>query len=277
MEDLLTPELWTEIIERFVLPAIGAFVVLVVGWTLSRVISNAIANGLARSGRIDETLRLFFRSMIRYVLLAVTVIAVLEMFGVEATGLVAVLGAASLAIGLALQGTLQHVAAGVMLLIFRPFKVGDFIEAGGESGTVKMISLFTTELATPDNVQIIVPNGAMWGSSVKNFSFHPTRRVDLVFGISYDDDIPKAMELIREIAEADERALADPAAFVAVSNLGDSSVDITTRVWCQASDYWGLRFDLLRRVKEAMDTAGISIPYPHMQVVSAPEPANDQN
>lgn len=267
MFDALSPQLLMELIDRYAVPAVGAVIVLIVGWMLSKFLSTAIANAMARSEHVDETLRIFFRSIVRYLLLAITVIAVLEMFGIEATGLVAVLGAASLAIGLALQGTLQDVAAGVMLLIFRPFRVGDFIEAGGQSGTVKAIGLFTTEMATGDNVQIIAPNGSLWGSAVKNYSFHQTRRVDLTFGISYEDDIGKAMQVIRDVAENDPRAQKDPAVFVAVTNLGDSSVDLTTRIWCNAGDYWGLRFELLRQVKQALDAAEISIPYPHMEVV----------
>lgn len=267
MPDWLSPDMMLEVAKTYGVPLVGAIVILIVGWTLAGIISSAVARGLARTGKVDETLRLFFKSIVKYLLLAVTIIAVLEMFGVEATSLIAVLGAASLAIGLALQGTLQDIAAGVMLLIFRPFKVGDFVEAGGGTGTVKSISLFTTELATGDNVQIISPNSQMWGASIKNYSFHKTRRVDLTFGVSYDADIGKAMQVIRDVAENDDRALKEPALFLAVTNLGDSSVDLTLRVWCQASDYWGLRFEMLRRVKEALDGAEISIPYPHMEVI----------
>ncbi len=267
MLDLLSPEVLLGLAETYGVPFVGAIVVLVVGWVLSGILSNGVAAALARTGRVDETLRIFFRSLIRYLLLAVTVIAVLELFGVKTTSLVAVLGAASLAIGLALQGTLQDVAAGVMLMIFRPFRIGDFIEAGGGSGTVKAITLFTTELATPDNVQIIAPNSKMWGAPVKNFSHHPTRRVDLVFGVSYKDDIGLAMQTIHGVAAADARALTEPGIFVGVTNLGDSSVDITLRVWALAGDNWGLRVDLLRAVKEALDAAGVSIPYPQMGVL----------
>jgi small conductance mechanosensitive channel len=184
-------------------------------------------------------------------------------FGIQATSLVAVLGAASLAIGLALQGTLSNLAAGFMLILFRPFKVGQYIDAGGTAGTVKEINLFVTELATPDNVQIIVPNAKIWGSIITNYSFHPTRRVDLTFGIDYGDDADKAMEVIRTVATADERVHAEPGPWMRVTNLGDSSVDIGVRLWCNASDYWELKFAMTRAVKEAFDKAGISIPYPH--------------
>ncbi len=268
MLENFSPDLLIDLVETYAVPFVGGVVVLIVGWTLAGVLSRAFANGMARSGRVDETLRSFLRSIIRYLIIAITVIAVLELFGVQTTSLIAVLGAASLAIGLALQGTLQNVAAGVMLIFFRPFKVGDYVEAGGVAGTVKEIGLFTTELATADNVQIIAPNAALWGSAVKNYSFHATRRVDLVFGVSYDDDLGLAIQTIRGVAEADARGLNTPAPFLAVTNLGASSVDITLRIWCASGDYWGLRFDLLRNVKEALDAAGVSIPYPHIQVVS---------
>lgn len=272
MPDWLSSDQLIQILEVYGVPIVGAVVVLIVGWILSGVIANNIARVLSRTNKIDETLRLFFRSLIKYLIRAVTIIAVLEMFGVQTTSLVAVLGAASLAIGLALQGTLQDLAAGVMLMIFRPFRVGEFVEAGGQTGTVKEINLFITEMATPDNIQITVPNGKMWGQAVKNFSRYPTRRVDLVFGISYDDDIGKAMDAIRTVVQADERSLAEPPLFMAVTTLNNSSVDITMRVWCKSGDFFGLKTALTRGVKEAFDEAGVSIPYPHMQMVMAANP-----
>jgi small conductance mechanosensitive channel len=150
-----------------------------------------------------------------------------------------------------------------MLILFRPFRVGHYIDAGGTAGTVKEINLFVTELATPDNVQIIVPNGQVWGSIITNYSFHPTRRVDLTFGIDYGDDADKAMDVIRQVATADERVHDDPEPWMRVINLGDSSVDIGVRLWCNANDYWELKFAMTKTVKEAFDKAGISIPYPH--------------
>lgn len=268
MLENFSPDLAIDLLETYAVPFVGGVVVLIVGWTLAGVLSRAVAAAMARSGRVDATLRSFLRSSVRYLIIAITIIAVLELFGVQTTSLIAVLGAASLAIGLALQGTLQNVAAGVMLIFFRPFKVGDFVEAGGVSGTVKEVGLFTTELATPDNVQIIAPNGGLWGSAVKNYSFHATRRVDLVFGVSYEDDLGLAIQTIRGVADADPRGLKEPAPFVAATSLSASSVDITLRIWCKSGDYWGLRLDLLRGVKEALDAAGVSIPYPHIHVVS---------
>jgi small conductance mechanosensitive channel len=178
------------------------------------------------------------------------------------------LGAAGLAIGLALQGTLSNLAAGVMLLLFRPFRVGHFVEIAGQAGTVKEVGLFTTELATPDNVQIIVPNGDVWGTAVTNFSAHDTRRVDLVAGISYNDDIGAAMDVLKRAIDGEPRILRDPEPFMAVTNLGDFSVDITLRLWCKSSDYWGVKFDMTRRIKEDFDKNGVDIPFPtqtHLQ------------
>ena len=186
--------------------------------------------------------------------------------GIETTSLIAVFGAAGLAIGLALQGTLSNVAAGVMLLIFRPFKVGDFVEAGGTAGTVKGITLFVSELATPDNVQILVPNSQVWGTIVKNYSHHETRRVDLVMGIDYADDIDKAQTVVERVVKADSRVLADPAPMVVVGNLGESSVDLTIRVWCQSGDYWPLKFDLTKTLKQEFDKEQLSIPFPQQTV-----------
>lgn len=256
-----------ELLTTYGLSVIYAIVILIVGWMAAGMIGRGVRKALRRTNRVDETITGFAASTTRYFVLAVVIISVLQLFGIQTTSLIAVLGAASLAIGLALQGTLSNVAAGVMLLIFRPFRVGDYVEVAGQSGTVRAISLFVSELATPDNVQIIIPNGQAWGSAVRNFSAHPTRRVDITVGISYDDDMDKALAIFRQVIGADERIHADPEPFVAITNLGDSSVDVTLRVWCVAGDYWGLKFDLIKRIKEALDGAGISIPYPHMQVV----------
>lgn len=253
------------------LSVIGAIIILVVGWMAAGWISAGVRRWLERLN-VETTLRLFFANAVRYLILGFVVIAVLGQFGVQTASLIAVFGAIGLAIGLALQGTLGNIASGVMILLFRPFKVGDFVDIAGTSGTVKAVGLFSTELATPDNVQIIVPNGAVWGAVVRNFSYHPTRRVDFVFGIAYEDNIGQAMQAIHEEIKADSRSLPDPEPLVVVSNLGDSSVDLTVRVWCNAGDYWGLKFDLTRAVKERFDRDGISIPYPQ-QVVHRPNAA----
>lgn len=257
-----------ELLTTYGLSVIYAIIVLFVGWYAAGLISRAVKSGLERTTHVDATITSFATSTTRYFVLAVVIITVLQLFGIQTTSLIAVLGAASLAIGLALQGTLSNVAAGVMLLIFRPFRIGDYVEVADESGTVKSISLFITELATPDNVQIIIPNGDAWGSAVKNYSAHPTRRCDITVGIGYDDDMDAAMETFRKVIAEEDRIHAVPEPFVAITNLGDSAVDVTMRVWCQASDFWPLKFHLTKRLKEALDEAGISIPYPHMQVVA---------
>ncbi len=242
---------------------VKAIIVLIGGWLTARVISRFVRRRVNASPRIDNTVGNFAASIVRWLILTVTIIAVLNLFGVEATSLVAVLGAATLAIGLALQGTLSDVAAGVLIIIFRPYKLGQYVDIDGTSGTVKDINLFLTELTTPDNVQIIMPNGKAWGSVISNYSSNPTRRLDLTFGIDYGDDIGKASAVIEKVAGADDRVHKDPAPWVRVLNLGDSSVDLGVRLWCNAGDYWELKFKMIRQVKEAFDKAGISIPYPH--------------
>ena len=261
------------LITEYGLDVVGAIVILVIGLVVSGWVSRAVRSGLSRVKSVDSMLRGFFASMAQYFVIAITLIAVLERFGVETTSFVAVLGAAGLAIGLALQGTLSNVAAGVMLLLFRPFKVGDYVEVAGLSGTVADVSLFTTELTTPDNVQIVTPNSDIWGTAIKNYSHHATRRVQLIVGIGYGDDMDKAIEVIKGVLSAEERIHAEPEPFVAVSNLGDSSVDITIRVWCDAANFWPLSFTLPKAVKEAFDKNDISIPFPqqdvHMHQVAA--------
>ena len=248
------------------LKIIGAILIFIIGKMIAGWVQRGIKQWLQRSGKLDETLIGFFSSFARYAVLIVTLLAVLSQFGVETTSLIAVFGAAGLAIGLALQGTLSNVAAGVMLLIFRPFQVGQFVETAGISGTVKSLSLFITELATPDNVQILVPNSQVWGAIVKNFSHHETRRVDLVMSIDYTDDIDKAIGVVKNLATADSRVLSDPEPMVVVGNLGESSVDLTIRVWCQAGDYWPLKFDLTKRLKQQFDAEHLTIPFPQHTV-----------
>ena len=241
---------------------VGAIVVLIAaGWA-----RKGVQRMLRRTGRVDDTLIGFIGSLVKYAVIAFTVIAVLQQFGVEATSLVAIFGAAGLAIGLALQGTLSNVAAGVMLLLFRPFKVGDRIDAGGHGGSVKVISLFTSEMATGDNVQIIIPNSAIWGTAIKNYSFNDTRRVDLVMGIDYGDNIDTAMATINRVIGEESRALADPEPLVAVSELADSSVNLVVRVWVNAGDYGSVRFDLTKNFKEQLEADGLNFPFPQRTV-----------
>ncbi|MEQ9143231.1 MAG: mechanosensitive ion channel [Parvibaculaceae bacterium] len=244
------------------LSLIGAVIILLIGLWLSGRARAVTERALNKALNSDEMLKGFFGSIAKYLVIIVTLLAVLGQFGIETTSLIAVLGAAGLAVGLALQGTLSNVAAGVMLLVFRPFKVGNFVELGGMSGTVKGLTLFTTELATPDNVQIVLPNSAVWGQPLKNYSAHPTRRVDMVFGIGYGADIDKAMSIVHAAIAADERCHTDPEPLVVVGNLGESSVDLTTRVWCAAADYWGVKFDLTKKIKQTFDAEGVDIPFP---------------
>ena len=246
-----------------VIGAVKALVVLIIGWIVAGMISGWVRRRVNSTPKIDPTLGNFAASLVKWVILLIVLIAVLGIFGIEATSLVAIMGAATLAIGLALQGTLSDLAAGVMLIIFRPYKLGQYVDIGGTSGTVKDLNIFVTELVTPDNVQIIIPNGQAWGAIITNFSAHDTRRVDMVFGIDYGDDADKAMQIILGLAATDARVHGDPAPWARVTNLGDSSVDITVRLWCAAADYWELKFHMTKAVKEAFDAQGISIPYPH--------------
>lgn len=256
----------TSMLEAYGLNVIGAIIILLVGWSLARWAEGITRSTLTRTSKVDPTLTGFLASVSRYLVLVFTVIAVLNRFGVQTASLIAVLGAAGLAVGLAMQGTLSSAAAGVMLLVFRPFKLGDYVEVSGQSGTVHSLNLFVTELTTPDNRQIIIPNSNVWGQSVVNYSHHATRRLDLEIGIGYGDDIDLAVSVIREILDADERVLKSPEPVVVVGSLGASSVDLTVRVWVNAGDYWPLKFDLNKRFKQGFDARGISIPFTQMEV-----------
>ena len=256
--DLISPDWLISILGNLAVAGLILIVALFVsGWVRRRIVRIAYSTDY-----LDNTLFAFLGSLARYGIIALAIVFVLNRFGIQTTSLVALIGAMGLAIGLALQGTLSNIAAGVMLVIFRPFKVGDFILAAGHSGTVQEITLFTTELATPDNVQIIVPNGAVWGSAITNYSTYNTRRAEWIFGVSYTSDLKKAEQIIRDTILGDPRALADPEPFVQVNNLGDSSVDFLVRVWCKRADMFGFQADMKRAVKEAFDAGGIDIPFP---------------
>ena len=265
-----TTELVMALIAAFGLHVIGAILILVLGWIAAGWAKKAIIRVLSRTDRVDPMLRGFIASFARYGIIAFTRLAVLSKFGIQTASLIAVMGALGLAIGLTLQGTLGHIAAGVMILIFRPFKVGYYVEVGGHGGTVKMVTLFTTELATPDNVRILVPNGQIWESAVRNYSYYDTRRPDMALGIAYEADIDRAIAAVNALIAADPRAMAEPEPLVVVGELGASSVDLTNRIWCARGDYWGLRFDLTKALKERMDAEGISIPYPQRDVHMIP-------
>ncbi|HAU42042.1 MAG TPA: mechanosensitive ion channel protein MscS, partial [Gammaproteobacteria bacterium] len=248
--------------------------ILVFGWWLAGRVQRLILRALDRLPRMDATLKPFLSSLARYAIIAVTLVAVLARLGVETTSIIAVLGAAGLAIGLALQGTLQNIAAGIMLLVLRPFKVGDYIDAGGISGTVDQIGLFTTDMTTFDGVYQSVPNSSLWNTSILNYSRLPTRRMDVPVGIAYEDDVERAMALLLEQLKQDERVLEDPAPQVLVTNLGESSVDLSLRCWSESSNFWTLKFELNKKVKLWLDAEGISIPFPQRDVHLIPASDN---
>lgn len=247
------------------LQLIGALAVLIIGRFLCNVARKSIRRAM-EARQVDPSLIPFLSNLVYFILFAAVVIAVLGLFGIETTSLVAVLGTAGLAIGLALQGTLSNFSSGVMLLLFRPFHVGDYIETAGVSGTVAEINVFTTTLHTPDNVKIIVPNSGIFGATIKNYSANDTRRNDIILGVSYDDDLSTAIAVVNSVLGKDPRVLPEPAPVVAVSELADSSVNLVVRPWCRKEDYWALRFDLIRGLKEELEKSGCSIPYPQRDV-----------
>jgi small conductance mechanosensitive channel len=262
-QELLTK--LVSLVSAWGLQVLGAIAVLIIGRIVARAVRRGTQRGLERSGT-DVTLIPFLSGIAYYTVLAVVVIAVLGLFGIETTSLVAVLGAAGLAIGLALQGTLSNFSSGVMLLLFRPFKKGDFVDVAGQKGTVNEVGIFTTVIDTGDNIRIIVPNSGIFGSTITNYSAYDTRRNDIVIGVSYDDDLGKAESVIRRVLGSDDRVLKDPEPLVAVSELADSSVNFVVRPWCARGDYWPLRFHLLRTFKEELEAAGCSIPYPQQDL-----------
>lgn len=247
------------------LKIVAALLIFVIGkWAARRI--TALITTLMEKAEVDKTLSSFVNNVIYIVLMVVVILAALNNLGVETTSFVAILASVGLAIGLALQGTLGNVGSGVMLIMFRPFEVGDFIAAAGEMGTVEAITLFATTLTTGDNKVVIIPNAAVAGGNITNFSAKETRRVDFVFGIGYDDDLRQAKHILQTIVSEDERVLSEPAPFVAVSELADSSVDFVVRVWVKSQDYWGVNFDTIEKVKLTFDEQGISIPYPQMDL-----------
>ena len=244
---------------------IGAILILIIGRIVAGIIRQVVRKVLIRA-KMDESLVSFVGSLAYALVIVFVIIAVLGKFGVETASLVAVLGAATFAIGFALQGSLSNFAAGVMILLFRPFKIGEFIDAAGVAGSVKEIRLFTTVLATPDNIKIIVPNSKIFGDTIKNFSVFDTRRVSIEVGISYDASIQKAIDVAMNLIKEDTRILSDPAPQIVVSELADSSVNLVVRPWTKKEDYWSVRCDLTRKIKEAFDQNGIEIPFPQQVV-----------
>jgi len=259
----------TKLTETYVVPwsinIAMAIAIFFVGKIVVNVLTTILHKLLTRS-KMDSMLVEFVTSILRAILLLFVVIAALDQLGVDTTSLIALLGAAGLAVGLALQNSLQNFAAGVMLILFRPFKAGDFVEAGGTAGVVESISIFSSTFRTGDNKEVIVPNGSIYGGTITNYSARETRRIDMVFGIGYDDDIRKAKDLLQQLVTSDERVLADPAPVIAVSELADSSVNFIVRPWVKTGDYWAVYWDLTEKVKLEFDANGISIPFPQMDV-----------
>ncbi len=251
---------------QFGLDLVGALVLLIGGWIVAGWARRGVLRVLDREPRLDEALTPVIANVARYAILILVVIAVLAGFGVETTGLIAVLGTAGLAVGLALQGTLQNIAAGIMLLFQRPFGIGDYIDAEGLAGSIDEIGLFTTRMHTYDGIYLQVPNARLWNHAITNYSRLPTRRLDIVVGIGYADDIDKAQAALMDLLENDARAHGDPAPQVTVSELAESSVNLNLRCWTDAGDYWSLRFDLTKATKQRLDAEGITIPFPQRDV-----------
>ena len=278
MNELLSTEIWqgktlADLLSvDFLLSTAGsvlaAIAILLLGWTISAWLQRRVRNIGRRYRHLDDMLFDFLSSIVRYVVLGFTALFVLNTFGVQTTSVVAVIGAAGLAIGLALQGTLSNVAAGVMLILFRPIKMGDFVDVGGTMGTVKAITLNFTELADISNVQVIIPNSMVWGNIITNYSTNDTRRAEWTFGVSYGSNLAAAERIIRDTIMSDPRSLQDPEPFIQVNNLGDFSVDFLVRVWVPAADFFQYQADMKRRVKEALDEGGVEIPFPTRTVMN---------
>lgn len=279
MQDLLNTSIWNgksltdlltlEFLASFVGSVLGAFAILVTGFIIAGWIGRRITRLGEKYRHLDDTLFKFLGNVIRYVIIGFSCLFVLNTFGIQTTSIVAVVGAAGLAIGLALQGTLSNVAAGVMIIFFRPIKVGEFVEVNGQMGTVKNVTLNFTELASIVNVQIIIPNSQVWGNTITNYSAYPTRRAEWEFGVGYGANLANVEQIIRDTIMSDPRSHTDPEPFIQVNALNASSVDFLVRVWCDRTEYFGYQADMKRKVKEAFDAGGIVIPYPTRTILQA--------
>jgi small conductance mechanosensitive channel len=244
-------------------------VVALVIFYVGRIAISLVVRGLRKlmqRQEVDKTLETFVCNLVRMALMVVVIIAAISALGIETTSFIAIFGAAGLAIGLALQGSLSNFAAGVLIVLFRPYRVGNYVEAAGVSGTIEQVQILTTILVTPDNKQVVVPNSQIMNSIITNYSAKDTRRVDMVVGVSYSDDLDKVRKTLEQLVAADDRILADPACTIAVSQLADSSVNFVVRPWVKAADYWGVTFDLTEAIKKRFDQEGISIPFPQQDV-----------
>lgn len=263
MEDLLLRI--QELIALYGLKVIAALLILIIGRWIAKIIRRISGKILVKRS-VDPMISSFVENLVYIALLVFIVIAALAQIGIQTTSFIAVIGAAGLAIGLALQGSLSNFAAGFLILIFRPFKAGDYVEAGGKAGSVEKIQVFTTHLVTVDNKSVIIPNSKIMGDVITNYSVKDKRRVDFVFGVSYGDDLDKVRSVIKNVIEKDSRILKDPEPMILVGELADSSVNFTVRVWVNTSDYWGVFFDTIEMVKKSFDAEGITIPFPQWDV-----------
>jgi small conductance mechanosensitive channel len=254
-----------EYLMEYGLKILGALIIFFVGRWIARLLSTLAGKAMTKA-KMDETLVRFIKDLCYVALLAFVIIAALAKIGIQTGSFIALIGAAGLAVGLALQGSLANFASGVLMLIFKPIRIGDYVEAGGAAGSVKEIGIFTTILNSPDNVRIIVPNAQVMGGNIKNYTVNGTRRVDLVIGVGYEDDLKKAHKAIEKVLAADERILPEPATVVAVSELADSSVNFVVRPWVKSSDYWPTYFDLTAKIKVALENNGLTIPFPQCDV-----------
>lgn len=248
-----------------------AIVIFVIGQLIAKVIVKVLGKLLSHT-KLEKILVDFIKSLVNALLLVFVIVATLDQLGVNTNSVIAVLGAAGLAIGLALQGSLQNFAAGFMLLIFRPFKAGDFVEAAGVAGSIEKIGIFSTTMHTGDNKEVIIPNGAIYSSNIINYSKRPTRRIDMIFSIGYEDDIRIARDVIASILKDEPRILPEPAPLIAVGELGASSVNLFVRPWVKTEEYWDVKFTLTEKIKLAFDESGITIPFPQMDIRWTPPP-----
>tara|TARA_Y100001956_G_scaffold11712_1_gene10845 strand:+ start:828 stop:1694 length:867 start_codon:yes stop_codon:yes gene_type:complete len=255
----------SDLLVQYGINIISAVLILFIGNIIVKAVANSVAKVLDKKN-MDKAVVEFIHGLVRYLLFVIVLIAALGRLGVQTASVVAVIGAAGLAVGLALQGSLSNFAAGVLIVAFRPFKSGDYVEIGGVAGSVEAIQIFQTVLKTPDNKMVVVPNSSVIGGAITNYSRHETRRVDLVIGVSYSADLKQTKQVIRETLEKDERILKNPDIQIGVLALADSSVNFVVRPWCKTSDYWDVYFDSTQAIKEALDAAGIEIPFPQMDV-----------
>ncbi len=255
----------SDLLIQYGVNVISAILILFIGNLVVKGVAGSVANVLKKK-EMDKAVVDFIHGLVRYTLFIIVLIAALSRIGVQTASVVAVIGAAGLAVGLALQGSLSNFAAGVLIVAFRPFKSGDYVEIGGVAGSVDSIQIFQTVLKSPDNKMVVVPNSAVIGGAITNYSRHETRRVDMVIGVSYKSDLQKTKRVLREMLEKDPRILKDPDMTIGVLTLADSSINFVVRPWCKTSDYWAVYFDSMQAIKEALDANGIEIPFPQMDV-----------